>query len=98
MVIRDWPPGCWLPPGAEPQQLLKSLSAAVRCKGGARARQDQSLAEQAQVSAPAPPCPSHATVPTVRLVSKQADTEQTQSERPGSFIGFWLGQGPPFII
>lgn len=44
-------------PEQRPSNCLSLGSAAVRCKGGAHARQDQSLPEHAQVATPVPPTP-----------------------------------------
>lgn len=87
------------PSQSEPQQLLKKAEHRSPLQGRGP-RQAGPIAARARAGGRSSPAlsrllPTPAKASTVRLVSKQADTEQTQSESPGSFIGSWLGQGPP---
>lgn len=88
-------PGAKCSPGSLPEQhpsnCLSLGSAAIRCKGGAHARQDQSLPEHAQVASPVPPCLAHAAAPTLRLVGERADAKQTQSAVQEVLLGLgWV--------
>lgn len=81
-----------LPPGAAPQQLLKSGERRSPLQGRSP-REAGPIAARARAGGRS--CPAHAAVPTLRLVGERADAKQTQSAVQEVLLGLgWVLHHP----